>query len=65
MKNIFTHLKTSGIMTGSGMASYLGGQFVTAQIKDALMSTAVLFLFMTTMGVVSKLVVEKVNPPKN
>lgn len=63
MKNIFSHLKTSGIMTGSGMVSYYGGQLVTTSIKNMLLSTVTLFILMVTMGVVSKLVLDKVNPP--
>lgn len=47
-------------MSGSGMVSFAGGQYITTTISDSLWKTVALFGFMTVMGVVSKFVVSKV-----
>jgi hypothetical protein len=62
MKKVLIHAKTSGIMAGNGLVSYAGIQFLSGEIKDAVFKTAALFLFMTVMGIVSKLVLDKVGP---
>jgi len=58
MKKYLHHLKTSGIMTGSGMASYAGGQLVSNSIGDSFWKTVALFAYMTVSGVILKLVLE-------
>jgi hypothetical protein len=60
MKNIFNHIKTSGIGTMSGMSCYAGGQYLNSTIPDSLWRTIALFGFMTLVGVTSKLIVDKV-----
>jgi hypothetical protein len=62
MKKIITHVKTSGIMAGNGMVSYSGVQLLSNSISDSVMRGIVLFIFMTTMGVVSKLILDRVAP---
>ena len=62
MKNILTHVKTSGIMAGNGMVSYSGVQILSNSISDSIIKSIVLFVFMTTMGVVSKLVLDRFVP---
>jgi hypothetical protein len=64
MKNIFNHLKTSGISTTSGMACYAGGQYLNSTIPDSLWRVISLFLLMTTLGVISKLVLDRVSAAK-
>jgi len=59
MKNTLHHLKTSSIMSGSGMISFTGGQYITSTVPDNLWKTLALFLFMTIMGVASKLVLDR------
>jgi hypothetical protein len=51
-------------MSGSGMVSFAGGQYITSNVADNLVKTFVLFLFMTTMGVVSKLVLDRIKVDK-
>ncbi len=60
MKNTLNHLKTSSIMSGSGMVSFAGGQYLTSAVADSIWKTAVMFLFFTVMGVISKLVLDRV-----
>lgn len=52
-------------MSGSGMVSFAGGQYISSNVADNLVKTFVLFLFMTTMGVVSKLVLDYVKIDKH
>jgi hypothetical protein len=62
MKNILTHVKTSGIMAGNGMVSYSGVQLLSNGISDSVIKGVALFMFMTTMGVISKLVLDRFVP---
>jgi len=64
MKNILNHLKTSGIGTTSGMICYSGGQYLNSTIADGLWRSLALFGLLTAMGVLSKLVMDKVNKDK-
>jgi len=60
MDKILQHLKTSGIGTTSGMICYSGGQYLNTAIADNIWKSVALFLLMTTMGVISKLVIERI-----
>jgi hypothetical protein len=59
MKNVFNHLKTSSIMSGSGLVSFAGMQYISTNLADNFFRTLMLFLFTTAMGVTSKLVLER------
>ena len=59
MKKLVQHIKTSGIMTGSGMISATGAQLIGNSLHG-IWQNVILFSFMTGMGVVSKLVLDKV-----
>lgn len=52
-------------MSGSGLVSFAGGQYITSSVTHDLWKTLALFLFMTIMGVTSKLVLDHVNPKKD
>jgi len=64
MKNLFSHLKTSSIMSGSGLVSFAGMQYISSNLADNFFRTVMLFLFTTAMGVTSKLVLDKFNAKK-
>jgi hypothetical protein len=61
LKHILGHIKASGIMSGSGMVSYAGGQYLNTAITESLWRSLALFLLFTCMGVISKLVLDKVS----
>jgi hypothetical protein len=64
MKNVFNHLKTSGIMSGSGLVSCAGSQFITSAVSDNFWRTIATYVFLTLMGVTGKLVLDRVNAKK-
>jgi hypothetical protein len=64
MKNIFSHLKTSSIMSGNGLVSFAGIQFLSTNLADNFYRTLAIFLFSTAMGVGSKLVLDRISPKK-
>lgn len=60
MKNLFSHLKTSSIMSGSGLVSFAGMQYISLNLADNFWRTLVLFIFTTAIGVTNKLILDRV-----
>ena len=53
------HLKTSGIMSGSGLISYTGGQYINESVHIGVWKIIAMLVFMTIIGVVNKLVLDR------
>jgi hypothetical protein len=64
MKNVFTHLKTSSIMSGSGLVSFAGMQFLSSNLADNIWRTVAIFIFSTAMGIGSRLILDRVTVKK-
>jgi hypothetical protein len=64
MKNTLQHLKTSSIMSGNGLVSFAGIQYISSNTTDNIWRTIAIFLFTTVMGVTSKLILDRVNIKK-
>lgn len=60
MKHILQHLKTSGIMSGSGLVSCAGAQYIASNLANDIWKTVAMFLFFTAVGVTNKLIMERV-----
>lgn len=65
MKNTLQHLKTSSIMSGNGLVSFAGIQYISTNLSDNFARTLIIFLFTTIMGVTSKLILDRVNIKKS
>ena len=53
-------VKVSGVSSGIGMVGYAGGQYVSSGITDGSLKMRITFVLMTTLGVITKYVTEKV-----